>query len=202
MLRGTRREHFSATRGDMVVHDLRYGVPAQDASVDAVYHSHVLEHIDRDLVPAFMCDVQRVLKPDGIHRIVVPDLEQAARAYLASLERSRSATDEADLHDGYVSRMIEQMVRREAHGTSQQPLIQRRVENRLLGDARRRGETHQWMWDEVNLAAVLAETGFHSVRRVDHITSDIHGWAEIGLDVSDGLQPYKPGSLYVEARAR
>ena len=35
---------------EVIVHDLRKGIPAPDDSVDVVYHSHVLEHIDREVV--------------------------------------------------------------------------------------------------------------------------------------------------------
>lgn len=68
----------------VVVHDLKKGIPAPAASVDAVYHSHVLEHIDRDAVPGFFADIARVLRPGGVHRIVVPDLERYAHEYLDS----------------------------------------------------------------------------------------------------------------------
>jgi hypothetical protein len=92
------------------------------------------------------------------------------------------------------------MVRRESTGTSRQPPLRRRLENLLLGDARRRGETHQWMWDRLNLPVVLQEAGFVDVRIESYDKSAIPGWNDIGLDLnSDGSQ-YKPDSLYVEAR--
>src|ERR1700761_5516850 len=71
-LRGYRTTAFNGLAEDIVVHDLRRGIPAADATVDAVYHSHLLEHIDRDRVDGFLREVHRVLKPGGIHRIVVP----------------------------------------------------------------------------------------------------------------------------------
>ena len=54
-----------------MVHDLSKGIPFDDNSVDVVYHSHLLEHIDRKNVPTFLKEIRRVLKPRGIHRIVV-----------------------------------------------------------------------------------------------------------------------------------
>jgi len=86
LLRGERRANFEAMSDNIVVHDLRRGIPPEDNSVDAVYHSHTLEHIDRDDVPGFMAEILRVLKPAGIHRIVVPDLEPLVCAYLKDLE--------------------------------------------------------------------------------------------------------------------
>ena len=40
---------------NIIIHDLRKGIPCRSNSVDAVYHSHVLEHIDRSKVKEFLC---------------------------------------------------------------------------------------------------------------------------------------------------
>ncbi len=194
VLRGERREQFDSMDDNLVVHDLRKGIPAATNSVDAVYHSHTLEHLDREDIPAFLAEILRVLRPGGIHRVVVPDLETAARRYLDSLEAGR------DDHDETVYAIIGQCVRREAFGTSRQPPMRRRVENLLLGDARKRGETHQWMWDRCNLRHALESAGFVDARQFDAHTSDIPDWDEIGLDLDDDGSVYKPGSLYMEAR--
>jgi SAM-dependent methyltransferase len=194
VLQGDRRARFEAMDGTIQAHDLRKGIPVPAGSADAVYHSHVIEHIDRDAVPGFLTEIHRVLKPGGVHRIVCPDLEQLALAYSASL-----AEGGAD-HDRRVEAIIGQCVRREASGTSRQPPVRRRIENLVLGDARRRGETHQWMWDRVNLAAALTAAGFADVAVVDARTSSIPGWAAMNLDVVEDGSPYIPGSLYVEAR--
>ena len=190
---GERRARFEALDGSIIVHDLRRGIPADDDTADAVYHSHLLEHIDRPQVSAFFREVRRVLKPGGVQRIVVPDLERLAREYLSHLDEPSGRS-----HDEVVARMIEQMVRREPHGTSMQRPLRRRLENLALGDARRRGETHQWMWDRVNLADALRAEGFVDVQVVDFQTSQIEGWNAIGLDLQDSHE-YKPGSLYIEA---
>ncbi len=199
VLKGERRRLFLGM-DDVLVHNLKKGIPASDASVDAVYHSHVLEHLDRSAVPGFLAEVRRVLRPGGIHRIVVPDLEGYVREYLDSLERASSDPRARAQHDTTVAQMILQMVRREAAGTSVQAPLQRRVENLLLGDARKRGETHMWMWDRVNLPEALERVGFRDVQIVDWQTSRIPEWNKIGLDRADGGE-YKPGSLYAEALA-
>jgi predicted SAM-dependent methyltransferase len=71
--------------------NLLKGVPFADNSVDVVYHSHVLEHFwDTDGL-SFMKECFRVLKPNGIIRVVVPDLEQIVRVYLTNLEAGLKA---------------------------------------------------------------------------------------------------------------
>jgi hypothetical protein len=134
-----------------------------------------------------------------VQRIVVPDLEVLCRRYLDHLDRLGDDAGEAAEHDSYVAAMIEQMVRREAAGTREQPSLRRFVENLLLGDARRRGETHQWMYDRVNLGTVLRETGFRDISVVDYRTSRIPGWGDIRLDELENGEEYLPDSLYMEA---
>ena len=195
-LRGERRVRFDALADRVVAHDLRKGIPAADASVDVVYHSHLLEHLDRDRVPGFLEEVRRVLRPGGIHRVVVPDLEILCRRYLADFH---SAMDFAD-HDERIGAMIEQMVRREAAGTRSQPMPWRLFERTVRGDARRRGETHQWMYDRITLPGVLAAAGFVDPIVLAYDASHIPGWSELGLDVDTNGGEYKIDSLYVEAR--
>lgn len=198
LLNDERRRLFLAM-DDVVVHDIRKGIPAADASVDVVYHSHLLEHIDREAVPSFFAEIRRVLKLGGVHRIAVPDLERHARRYMESLGQALHDPDARARHDEVVSEMILQMVRREASGTSRQRPLQRRLENLLLGDARKRGETHMWMWDRVNLPEALEQAGFRDVQVLDWPASRIPGWAEIGLEQGSDGREYKPDSLYVEA---
>jgi SAM-dependent methyltransferase len=196
-----RWEAFQGDAGEVLPHDLRRGIPFPDSSADAVYHSHVLEHLDRNMVPRFLAEIKRVLRPGGIHRIVVPDLELQARAYLSSLERALDDPALGDEHETRVTALIEQMVRREAHGSSTQPSMRRKLENLLLGDARKRGETHQWMWDRVSLTRELLAAGFTDPRVMTNTESEIPDWRGYGLDEDSDGSEYKPGSLYVEARS-
>jgi SAM-dependent methyltransferase len=196
---GARLAQFQSLADNVLVHDLRKGIPLDDASADLVYHSHVLEHVDRHMVEGFLTEIHRVLRPGGVHRVVVPDLERYAREYLASLDASLSDSQARREHDSHVSRMLAQMVRREAHGTSLQGPVRRRVENLVLGDARRRGETHMWMWDRVNITQALEDAGFQRVRIVDWQTSRFSGWNALALDQDGEGTEYKPESLYVEA---
>lgn len=194
VLGGRRLQAFQAIDSNVVVHDLRKGIPAATGSADAVYHSHVLEHIDRDQVPGFFTEVLRVLKPGGIHRIVVPDFGRIAREYIESLEHERQD------HEDSIAALIEQSVRREASGTSHQRPLLRSIENLVLGDARKRGETHQWGWDRVNLRQALEQAGFDDFAVVSPTESRIHGWVEMNLDTDPDGTVHKAGSLWTEAR--
>jgi predicted SAM-dependent methyltransferase len=77
-----------ATGPGVMVHDLSTGIPLDDRSCDMVYHSHVIEHIRREHILAFMRECCRVLKPGGVLRIVTPNLEQIAINYLRFLSEA------------------------------------------------------------------------------------------------------------------
>lgn len=53
--------------------------PVADCSVDAVWSSHNLEHLQRHEVPQALGEFIRVLKPEGILLMTLPDLRQVAQ---------------------------------------------------------------------------------------------------------------------------
>lgn len=77
---------FVSTGPGVIAHNLSEGVPLADASCDVVYHSHALEHFRRPDALFFLRECHRVLKPSGILRVVVPDLERNCRTYLEKLD--------------------------------------------------------------------------------------------------------------------
>lgn len=66
-------------------HNLLQGFPFPSDHFDVVYHSQVLEHFPKEKAPAFMAECYRVLRPGGVLRVVVPDLENIAKEYLRHL---------------------------------------------------------------------------------------------------------------------
>jgi SAM-dependent methyltransferase len=69
----------------VMAHDLRRGIPFSDRTFDVTYHSHLLEHFSSQEGLELIKECFRVLKPHGIIRVVVPDLEQIAISYLQTL---------------------------------------------------------------------------------------------------------------------
>lgn len=68
---------------DIVLQDLTKPLPWQSDSVDVIYSSHTLEHLDRQQGQQFIAECYRMLKPGGILRIVVPDLRHFISQYQA-----------------------------------------------------------------------------------------------------------------------
>jgi predicted SAM-dependent methyltransferase len=75
---------------DVIAHNLLEGVPFDDNSFEVVYHSHVLEHFQKNDAPKFIAECYRVLKPGGIIRIAVPDLEQIVNNYTRLLNMGKA----------------------------------------------------------------------------------------------------------------
>jgi SAM-dependent methyltransferase len=61
--------------------DLTRPFPFADASTDAVLASHVLEHLTRGEAARCASEIRRVLKPGGVVRIAVPDLDTVIQEY-------------------------------------------------------------------------------------------------------------------------
>ncbi|MCW5771146.1 MAG: methyltransferase domain-containing protein [Rhodospirillaceae bacterium] len=63
------------------VADLRGELPFPEASVDYAVAIHVFPHIRLDALAPALRRVLRVLKPGGVFRVALPDLERAIDAY-------------------------------------------------------------------------------------------------------------------------
>jgi len=68
---------------DLKFYNLQKMVPLSDNSADIVYCSHFLEHLNKDDGRHFLAECFRVLKPGGLLRIAVPDLDFAMAMYQA-----------------------------------------------------------------------------------------------------------------------
>jgi predicted SAM-dependent methyltransferase len=53
--------------------DIRERHPFDDDSVDSYQAEDVFEHIEFDLLPGIIADIHRILKPNGLFRLSVPD---------------------------------------------------------------------------------------------------------------------------------
>lgn len=195
----SRLKTLNALPDNIIFHDLSKGIPFPNDSIDVVYHSHFMEHLDRDIVNDFLQEVRRVLKPGGIQRIVVPDFEKLCGAYINQLRECDEKIRNCEEHDGYIDEIIGQCVMKEAISTSQQRPIRRFLENLIIGDARKRGITHQWMYDRITIRCLLHENGFKNVKSEKYNTSSIPDWNKYGLDLDDFGNEYKTESFYTEA---
>ena len=102
---------------DVIAYDITTGLPFVNNSFDAVYHSHVLEHLHRSHGIELLHECFRILKPGGIARIVVPDLEKIAMLYLEKHNRAWQGDEQAQTdYDWMKLELIDQMVRNQSGG--------------------------------------------------------------------------------------
>ncbi len=91
--------------------NLLAGFPFPVASFDTVYSSHVLEHFTPEQGAFLVAEASRVLKPGGILRTVVPDLEASCREYLRILEMNSSEPDKPFLYSWIKIELLDQLIR-------------------------------------------------------------------------------------------
>lgn len=103
---------------DVKVFNIKQKLPFEDNSVDVVYHSHLLEHLDKVEGSKFIKECFRILKPKGVIRIAVPDLEQICREYLLNLDKAFESGDKETIvkHNWNVLELFDQMTRTESGG--------------------------------------------------------------------------------------
>jgi ubiquinone/menaquinone biosynthesis C-methylase UbiE len=115
---------------EVIQHNIIGGLPFRDATVDVIYHSHVLEHLPKSKAPGFIQECYRVLKPGGIIRVVVPDLEQIAREYIRQLDRAvNMEAGASDNYDWMMLELLDQCVRNETGGEMGKYLKQENIPN-------------------------------------------------------------------------
>ncbi len=115
---------------EVVQYDLNRGVPLPDASCDVVYHAAVFEHMRDADAAVFMGECYRVLKPGGIIRVGVPDLEKICKLYLSRLAAALNG-DEAAAHDydWIMLELYDQTVREKSGGRMKDFLCQNPLHN-------------------------------------------------------------------------
>jgi len=124
--------------------DIVKGLPVPPGSCDGVYCSHVLEHLSLEELRAALKNSLLILRPGGIFRLTVPDLERAVRRYAGN-----PSTDAA----------IE-LMKETGLGHESRPRGPGAFLVAWLGCSR-----HLWMWDYKAIEKELLAAGFVDVRR-------------------------------------
>ncbi len=74
---------FNSDWNDKIyLHNLKKKFPWKDSSIEIIYSSHTLEHFSKEDGFRFLSECHRVLRKNGIIRIVVPDLRYDVMEYI------------------------------------------------------------------------------------------------------------------------
>lgn len=149
--------------------NVKKSLPFPSNSFVAVYSSHLLEHLYRSECLRLLKGCYRILKPGGICRAVVPDLEYFIQEYLETKANHKDSTSDA-------ARKFLQSL----HLTDEAPpagslfycWYQR------LTDF----HTHKWMYDKESLILIFQEAGFHRVESRGFLESRIEGIENVEIE--------------------
>lgn len=123
---------FVAAGKEVIVHNLLNGIPYANNTFDFVYNSHILEHFAKEDGELFIAECFRVLKPGGVLRTVVPDLEAIVRNYIHLLdELIKDPTDKLNKanYTWILLEMYDQAVRTYGGGNMGKYLFQEKIIN-------------------------------------------------------------------------
>jgi predicted SAM-dependent methyltransferase len=123
---------FVSSGPGVIAHNLLSGIPFESSTFDLVYHSHVLEHFSKQDGEMLIEECFRVLKPGGVLRIAIPDLEQIARNYLkfleAGIEHPEDKINRAN-YEWMLIEMYDQTVRNQSGGNMAAYIYQQHIIN-------------------------------------------------------------------------
>lgn len=129
--------------GADINYNLSYGIPLKNGTVDKIYSSHFLEHLSFKDIVNFLEECKRVLKPNGIFSVCVPDASLYIKAYI---EKKNFRTDEDFYTEGktFTNSYIDQ-----------------------INYIAYMGGEHKHMWDAESLLNILGILGFKDAKLRD-----------------------------------
>ena len=128
--------------------DIVNGLPVGNESCDAIYCSHVLEHLTIEEFRRALQNTHKILKPGGVFRLVMPNLNRLIEAYSDNLQSDPTTAATTFIID---SGMSEVGIRKRGLLSS----IKRSVGNSL----------HMSLWDYDSTINELEKCGFIEIRK-------------------------------------
>ena len=161
---------------DITVHDVRKPLPFPDQSLDAIYSSHLLEHLYFEEAKRLLKECYRVLRPGGVLRIVVPDLRAIVLEYLG--QQSIGVAPEVSNASSPADRLNQRLLLRSSQPPSGGILY--RIYTSLMDF-----HSHKWLYDVDSLCWRFNEAGFIEIeQKLPHV-SRIEGI--VGIEQTDRI---------------
>ena len=155
--------------------DIRHKFPIEDNSVDYVYCSQVIEHFEKYEALNILMESFRVLKPEGVIRISVPDIGKILANYKEqSIIDPKTAAREVNvLWWGYEK--------------DKEPNFVGKISKIFIRD-------HQWHYDTSSMKKLLSDAGFRKVKTFSFRNGETPDLDQVEIEL------HKKHSLYIEAR--
>ena len=169
LLRGKHEYIEAIRRHDIQWADATNSLPLEDGGAEIVYTSHMVEHLTRTEAERFFAEALRVLRPGGILRVAVPDID-----YHVDLYREHGDANE------FIAGL---------HMSSERPgSFVGKIRQVLVGERQ-----HHWMYNGQTLSSALKTAGFVKVGVLPAGSTSISDPGE--LDLAERA----PESVFVEA---
>jgi len=127
--------------------DIVNGLNVSKNTYDGIYCSHVLEHLSYFDLKKALHNTYEYLKPGGIFRMVLPDLEILCREYVNEVNKKNPKSSLRFMNDSLL-------------GVTERKRGLKQIITNMLGNSK-----HLWMWDYYSLSEELREVGFSDIRR-------------------------------------
>ena len=153
----------------IITRDVRKPLPFPANALDAIYASHLLEHLYLNEARQLLQECFRTLRPGGVLRMVVPDLHATAIAYL-------KLTDSYDLRNSGnptpADWLNSRLLLREPNAARGNFLHKLYTNLKDL-------HSHKWMYDAPSLGAEFSKSGFVEVGQMQLHDSRVAGIEEV-----------------------
>ena len=155
--------------------DIRWRLPLKNNSVDFIYCSHVLEHVEYWQSKNILKECRRVLKRNGVLRIVLPDMGLIVKKYFSDGPMNRTAeclrqkefnmnvfgVDRSKFNDGFLSKLQKFFIRE-----------------------------HRWMYDEKDMVFLLKKAGFRKIKKCSFRKGKMADIDKLDLKIHKELSMY------------
>ena len=174
--------------GDVINHNVNIGLPFEDSSVEVIFSSHFIEHLTFEEGLNFIKECHRVLKPNGILRIVCPDI-------MIWIDKVYNAKD-VEFFEIYKNAIDVDFWENSVYNVKDKVKTNIQVLNSMIYNW-----GHKWMWDFESLKTELESVGFGSIEQMEHLKSNIPIIEKIETRLSnDKIEARNLESMFVEAK--
>tara|TARA_X000001036_G_C20671390_1_gene802598 strand:- start:1542 stop:2399 length:858 start_codon:yes stop_codon:yes gene_type:complete len=161
----------------------------QSNSYHLVFTSHTLEHIPQFRIEKTISEINRIMKIDGTLRILVPDLEASARAYIKKDKNFFKFSQHYDESLGITGSFLRQII-----SPGGQTIAINREFDEILG-----GYAHLFSFDFEIMKILLEKWGFYKIRKCSPGKSKLKELREFQHFVIDGKK-YDISDAYLKKK--
>jgi len=177
---------YPGNGAEFIARDVIDGLPFPDNSLDGVYSSHFIEHLDFEVALLYFKEAYRVLRPGGVMRTICPDLGIWIEKLYTSEDKFFETYKEL-IHNNWYSNKVKNFA--DKLSTKSQ------IFNSMFFNW-----GHKWMWDEEALRKELSKVGFRNITRTNFGESKLEGSAELETNSNETVDiSRKMESIYLDA---